>query len=326
MAQRMPAAFVGHGSPMNTLERNRYSEAWRRLGRALPRPRAILAISAHWYVDRTAVTAMETPPTIHDFSGFPEALHKFRYPAPGDPALAARVRELLAPVPVDLDRQDWGLDHGTWSVLAHMYPEADVPVVQLAIDRTEPADFHYAVGQSLQPLRGEGVLILGFGNVVHNLRLMQRTPNAPVPEWAASFQAHVRHALERRHHETLVNYEAIPGARLAVPTPEHYLPLLHVAGTQDESEPVWISRRRHRSRLDRHADRRGRRAQAGHLPAGGVSGDPSISVPRLARRDPAISLGTRRHARITANIRSGVHRFRMRSCAGSVVDAGSGPA
>lgn len=241
MAQRMPAAFVGHGSPMNTLERNRYTEAWRKLGRTFPKPRAILAISAHWYIDHTAVTAMAKPPTIHDFYGFPEALQKFRYPAPGDPKLAARVRELLAPVPVTLDQQEWGLDHGTWSVLAHMYPDADVPVVQLAMDQREPNEFHYAVGQSLKPLRDEGVLILGLGNVVHNLRLMQRAGSAAPADWAASFEKHVRHAIEQRRHETLIDYDSIgPEAKRAVPSPEHYLPLLYVLGTQDENEPVWI--------------------------------------------------------------------------------------
>ncbi len=241
MAQRMPAAFVGHGSPMNTLERNRYTEAWRKLGSTVPKPRAILAISAHWYIDHTAVTAMEEPTTIHDFFGFPEALQKFRYPAPGDPKLAARVRDLLAPVPVALDRQDWGLDHGTWSVLAHMYPEADVPVVQLSIDHGEPNEFHYAVGQSLKPLRDEGVLILGLGNVVHNLRTMQRAGNAAPQDWAVSFETYVRHAVERRKHEALIDYESAgPAAKLAVPSPEHYLPLLHVVGTQDEDDPAWI--------------------------------------------------------------------------------------
>ena len=241
MAQRMPAAFVGHGSPMNTLERNRYTEAWHTLGRTFPKPSAILAISAHWYIDQTAVTAMARPPTIHDFSGFPEALQKFRYPAPGIPELAARVRDLLAPVPVKLDQQEWGLDHGTWSVLAHMYPKADVPVEQLSIDYSEPNEFHYAVGQSLKPLRDEGVLILGLGNVVHNLRMMQRAGNAQATEWAVSFETYVRHAVERRKHEALINYDSAgPAAKLAVPSLKHYLPLLHVLGTQDEDEPAWI--------------------------------------------------------------------------------------
>jgi 4,5-DOPA dioxygenase extradiol len=240
MAPRMPAAFVGHGSPMNTLERNRYTERWRALGRTLPRPRAILAISAHWYIDGTAVTGMAEPRTIHDFMGFPEELRAFQYPAPGDPQLAAQVRDLLAPVPVAFD-QGWGLDHGTWSVLAHMYPKADVPVVQLAIDSGEPNEFHYAVGQSLAALRDEEILILGLGNVVHNLRMMQRHPRAAPQDWATTFNAHVRHCLERRDHQDLIAYESAgQAARLSVPSLEHYLPLLYVIGTQNENEAVWI--------------------------------------------------------------------------------------
>lgn len=242
MAQRMPAVFIGHGNPMNTLERNRYTESWQALGRALPRPRAILAISAHWYIDRTAVTAMAQPPTIHDFGGFPDALFQFQYPAPGEPQLAARVRDLLAPVAVTLDQSDWGFDHGAWSVLAHLYPEADVPVVQLAIDRAAPNEFHYQLGQRLKPLRDEGVLILGSGNVVHNLRRIQFAPNVPPADWAVSFEGDVRRALESRDHRSLIDYQAAgPAAKLAVPTPEHYLPLLYVIGAQDENEPVQIA-------------------------------------------------------------------------------------
>ena len=241
MAQRMPAVFIGHGNPMNTLERNRYTQAWQGLGRALPRPRAILAISAHWYIGHTAVTAMAQPPTIHDFGGFPEALFQYQYPAPGEPELAARVGDLLAPLPVSLDQSEWGLDHGTWSVLAHLYPEADVPVVQLAIDRSKPHQFHYDLGQRLKPLRDDGVLILGSGNVVHNLRRIKFAPNAPAEDWAVSFEGDVRRALESRHHPALIDYPGLgPAARLAVPTPEHYLPLLYVIGAQDEDESVQI--------------------------------------------------------------------------------------
>jgi 4,5-DOPA dioxygenase extradiol len=240
MVSPMPAVFVGHGSPMNTLARNRYTEGWRNLGRSLPRPRSILAVSAHWYIDGSAATAMDEPRTIHDFMGFPEDLHAFRYPAPGDPALAARVRDLLAPVPVAMDDQ-WGLDHGTWSVLAHMYPEADVPVVQLAIDRGAPNELHYALGQTLAALRKEEVLILGLGNVVHNLRMMQRRPAAAPPDWAVAFNDHVRDCLTRHDHGALIDYESFgQAARLSVPTPEHYLPLLYVIGAQADDEPVWF--------------------------------------------------------------------------------------
>ncbi|MBE0627130.1 MAG: 4,5-DOPA dioxygenase extradiol [Burkholderiales bacterium] len=235
---RMPVIFFGHGSPMNTLARNPYTEAWRQLGAMVPRPKAILAISAHWYTRGTSVTAMASPKTIHDFRGFPQALFDIQYPARGDPALAARVRELLAPVEVGLD-QTWGLDHGTWSVLVHAYPDAGIPVVQLSMDATKPAGFHYDLGRSLAPLRDEQVLIVGSGNVVHNLMLMQRGVGAPAYEWARRFNEAVRAALASADHQSLVEFERLgEDARLAVPTPEHYLPLLYIAGLQAEGETM----------------------------------------------------------------------------------------
>jgi 4,5-DOPA dioxygenase extradiol len=164
----MPALFVGHGNPMNALATNAYTRGWAAMGQAIPRPKAIVCISAHWYGPGTAVTAMTAPRTIHDFGGFPPELYRLEYPAPGHPALARRVQALLSSVRVDLD-QGWGLDHGTWSVLVHMYPEADIPVVQLRIDETQPGPFHLEMGQQLGPLREEGVLVLGSGNLVHNL-------------------------------------------------------------------------------------------------------------------------------------------------------------
>jgi 4,5-DOPA dioxygenase extradiol len=237
---RMPAIFFGHGSPMNTLEQNRYTQAWKQLGALAGKPNAILAISAHWYTHGTAVTAMDRPKTIHDFYGFPQALFDVQYPAPGDPTLAARVRELLAPVDVRLD-QSWGLDHGTWSVLKHAFPTAEVPVVQLAIDDTKPAAFHHALGAHLAPLRDEGVLIVGSGNVVHNLRTIGWGGGAPY-DWAVRFKDYVRGAIEAKHYERLIEYErAGADARLAVPTPDHFLPLLYVLGAQAPDETVHIA-------------------------------------------------------------------------------------
>jgi 4,5-DOPA dioxygenase extradiol len=233
----MPALFVGHGSPLNALADNRYTQAWRRMGRSLPRPKAVLVVSAHWYVRGIAVTAMEVPATIHDFYGFPQALYDVAYPAPGSPALAHRVCDLLQPLGVELD-QSWGLDHGTWSVLAHVFPDADVPVVQLSIDATQPHAFHYELGKQLAPLRDEGILLVGSGNVVHNLRAMRPDDIHPY-DWAVRFDRAVQDHLRRRDHGPLIDYERLDSdARLAVPTPEHYLPLLYVIGAQLEHEPV----------------------------------------------------------------------------------------
>ena len=235
---RMPVIFFGHGSPMNTLASNRYTEVWRKLGATAPKPKAILAISAHWFTRGTAVTAMAKPRTIHDFGGFPQALFDVQYPAPGDPGLAARVRDLLAPVEVHLD-QSWGLDHGTWSVLAHAFPDAGIPVVQLSMDGTKPAQFHYEIGKHLAPLREEGVLVVGSGNVVHNLMLMRRGEGAPAFDWARRFNDKVREALASGNHLALIDFERLgEDARLSVPTPEHYLPLLYIAALQAEDETM----------------------------------------------------------------------------------------
>jgi 4,5-DOPA dioxygenase extradiol len=234
---RLPAVFFGHGSPMNALEDNPYTRAWARIGAELPRPRAILAISAHWYGKGTHVTAMERPPTIHDFGNFPPALHAFDYPAPGDPALAARVVELLAPLPVAADN-GWGLDHGTWSVLAHVYPRADVPVVQLSLDETQPPSFHYALGERLAALRDENVFVIASGNVVHNLDAF-RGARPVADDWAGRFERRVRELASAGDGIALQRYDELgPEARLAVPTPEHYLPLLPILGTRRDGEPV----------------------------------------------------------------------------------------
>jgi 4,5-DOPA dioxygenase extradiol len=236
----MPAVFLGHGSPMNALECNRHTESWQALGRTIARPRAILAVSAHWYIRGTAVTAMARPPTIHDFGGFPPALHAYQYPAPGDPALAARVQDLLAPLATHPD-QEWGLDHGTWSVLAHVYPEADVPVVQLAIDRTQGSAFHYDLGRRLAPLRDEGVMIVGSGNIVHNLGVIQWSgKSAPYP-WALGFDRAFRENLEQRDHQPLIDYlELGEAARMSIPTPDHYLPAVYVVGARRDDDALSI--------------------------------------------------------------------------------------
>jgi 4,5-DOPA dioxygenase extradiol len=224
---------------MNALQTNAWTRGWAALGATLPRPRAVLAISAHWYIEGTAVTAMESPRTIHDFGGFPRELFAVRYPAPGDAALAARVQRLLAPLPVAADHE-WGLDHGTWSVLCHLFPEADVPVVQLSIDETQPPRFHYELGARLRPLRDEGILLLGSGDIVHNLHAYAwgRHPQEPY-DWALRFEARVREGLTSGEHGPLIDYTALGrDAVLAVPTPEHYLPLLYVLGASVPGEPV----------------------------------------------------------------------------------------
>jgi 4,5-DOPA dioxygenase extradiol len=239
MAQPMPAIFFGHGSPMNGIAHNAYTRAWSALADALPRPRAILAISAHWYVPETAVTAMPEPRTIHDFGGFPRDLYAVRYPAPGDADLVRRVEELLAPAPVVRDLR-WGLDHGTWSVLVHVYPNADIPVVQLSIDETQPPAFHYEIGKRLAALRDEHVLIVGSGNLVHNLHSYAWGKHPVEPfDWATRFERRARRLLAAGDDGPLIDYETFGrDALLSVPTPEHYLPLLYVLGTRRDGDPI----------------------------------------------------------------------------------------
>jgi 4,5-DOPA dioxygenase extradiol len=235
----MPAVFIGHGNPMNVVQRNRWTESWIALGAVLPRPRAILMVSAHWYLPGTKVTSMPHPRTIHDFGGFPPELYDIQYPAPGDPALAARVRDVLAPLPVALD-ETWGLDHGAWSVLYHLFPEADIPVVQLSIDQTQPPSFHYEIGKLLAPLRKEDILVVGSGNLVHNLQAYQWTrPEAEAFGWAARFEERVRALLQGGRDSQLIDYAGMGSdAKLSVPTPDHYLPLLYVLGSRGKSEAV----------------------------------------------------------------------------------------
>ena len=238
-APRMPAVFFGHGNPMNALHRNAFTDAWSSLGRSLPKPRAILCVSAHWYVAGTAVTAVDKPRTIHDFGGFPKPLFDVQYPAPGAPLLAERVRDLLAPVPVSMDR-NWGLDHGTWSVLVHVYPDADIPVVQLSIDETREASWHYAVATQLRTLRDEGVLIIGSGNIIHNLHAYSWGNRAAGPyDWAQRFETRARGLLDARQFASLVAYEQLGrDAQLAAPTPDHYLPLVYVLAQYQDGDSV----------------------------------------------------------------------------------------
>ena len=238
---RMPALFLGHGSPMNVLEENSHTQAWRALGETLPRPKAILAISAHWYTRGTAVTAMEKPRTIHDFGGFPQALFDTQYPAPGSPELATQIQQLLAPIAVQADTSEWGLDHGSWGVLIKMYPDADIPVVQLSIDGTQPAEYHYELGRKLAVLREQGVMIVASGNVVHNLRMVRwQGESSPYP-WAESFNQFVRDNLNYQgDNHPLINFMQHEGAALSNPSPEHYLPLLYVLGSWDGKEPISI--------------------------------------------------------------------------------------
>lgn len=239
MPSTLPAIFFGHGNPMNAVTNNSYTEAWQRIGVEMVRPTAILSISAHWYGPGTGVTISTAPRTIHDFHGFPQELYQVVYPAPGAPDLARRVQHLLRPLPVTLD-DTWGLDHGTWSVLCHVYPQADVPIVQLSIDATQPASFHFEVGKRLAQLRDEGVLIAGSGNLVHNLRAYAWGRSMPQPyEWAVRFETEARNIMRSGEFRPLIEYEKLgPDALLSIPTPDHYLPLLYVLGTRQHGETV----------------------------------------------------------------------------------------
>ena len=224
-----PALFIGHGSPMNTLEDNDYTNAWKALGRNLPRPNAILMVSAHWYFGATAITAMPKPRTIHDFYGFPQALFDFQYPAAGDSDLAGEIVEVVKPHWVGLDRDQWGLDHGTWSVLAHMYPDADIPVLQLSINALQPMAYHLELAAKLAALRDRGVMVMASGNIVHNLRRIQWRERDLAFDWAERFDDAVVEQLAHAPGDILRVMEH-PDYELAVPTPDHFIPLLYIAG------------------------------------------------------------------------------------------------
>jgi 4,5-DOPA dioxygenase extradiol len=232
----MPALFIGHGSPMNAIEDNKFSRAWQESARQIPQPKAILCISAHWETRGSQVTAMEKPRTIHDFYGFPQELFEKQYPASGSPALADRLVKLVGESRVKTD-QSWGLDHGTWSVLCQMYPKADIPAVQLSLDRSQENIYHYQLGQTLRQLRQEGVLVIGSGNIVHNLRLMVWQDTAF--DWAVEYDEKVKQWILERDDDAIIHYERHgKPALLSVNSAEHYLPLLYILGIKEENEPV----------------------------------------------------------------------------------------
>jgi 4,5-DOPA dioxygenase extradiol len=235
----MPTIFFGHGNPMNAISKNSYTEGWASIGKSIPRPKAVLAMSAHWYIPYCAVTSNLNPRTIHDFGGFPKELYQIEYPAPGNLELALRVKDLLAPVSVILD-ESWGLDHGTWAVLKHVFPKADIPIVQLSINETQPPSFHYELGKRLASLREEGVLIIGSGNIVHNLSAYAWGEGDVHPfDWAVRFEEHARELLLKGDDAPLANYQSFGrDAIMSAPTPEHYLPLLYVLGLRRKNEKV----------------------------------------------------------------------------------------
>jgi len=232
----MPVLFIGHGSPMNAIEDTEYSRAWAEVARSLPKPKAILCVSAHWQTAGTRVTAMDQPRTIYDFYGFPPALYNKRYPAPGSPELALMTVETLKDSHAELD-SEWGLDHGAWAVLCQMYPKADLPVVQLSLDERKPPAFHYELGRELKGLRNKGVLIIGSGNIVHNLREIAWEDTAY--DWALEFDTKMKDLILSGDHKAIIDYSKLGrSANLAVPTAEHYLPLLYVLGAQDKADKV----------------------------------------------------------------------------------------
>ena len=239
-SHRQPAVFAGHGSPMYALQPNRYTAAWTELGKSLKRPDAVLVISAHWVTRGVWVTAMAKPKTIHDFGGFPPALFEIQYPAPGSPAPADRITELLN-VPVVLEENEWGIDHGAWSVLKYLYPKADIPIVQLSLDGSKSAQEHYELAKQLRPLRDENILILSSGNVVHNLRTIDWHTDVEPAHWAKDFNAFFSSEMLANHHESLIHWEAYgDAAHLSIPTPEHYWPALYTLALQEEDEQANI--------------------------------------------------------------------------------------
>lgn len=241
-SQKLPVLFLGHGSPMYAIEPNEHTAAWEALGKTMQKPKAILAISAHWLTRGVWLTAMKQPPTIHDFGGFPEALFKQQYPAPGSPELAKRVANLVEPLmPATLEEEEWGLDHGTWSVLKYVYPNADVPIVQMSINAQLSEQEHYDLAKALKPLRDEGILIVASGNVVHNLRTIDWHENAKPLPWATQFNDYFKDRLAAHDLNALIHWrDAGEMARMSVPSPDHYWPLLYILGASDAQEPIHI--------------------------------------------------------------------------------------
>lgn len=237
--EKMPLLFIGHGSPMNGIQDNEFSQRWQQMGKEIPKPKAVLCISAHWLTRGTLVTAMEHPKTIHDFGGFPEELFKVEYPAPGNPGLAKETAALIKKTNVGLDH-DWGLDHGTWTVVKHMYPNADIPVLQLSIDYYKPGQYHYELAKELSELRKKGVLIIGSGNMVHNLGMVTwGKPEDYAFDWAIEMNETFKKHISNGDFKPLLNYESLgASAKLAIPTPDHYYPLLYVLGLKEEKEKI----------------------------------------------------------------------------------------
>lgn len=237
--QQMPVLFIGHGSPMNGIEDNEFSERWKKIAGEIAVPKAVLIVSAHWYTRGTKITAMENPPTIHDFGGFPKALFDVRYPAPGSPLIAAEAASLITTASVELDH-DWGLDHGTWTIIRHMYPQANIPVLQLSIDYTKEPGYHYELSKELFSLRKKGVLIVGSGNMVHNLRMLSwEMINGGGYDWAYTMNERFKSLIENKDHKSLINYSNLGReAQLSIPTPEHYLPLLYTLGLQGNQDGI----------------------------------------------------------------------------------------
>lgn len=241
LVDTMPALFLGHGSPMNAIEENEFVAGFRNISKSIPTPTAILCVSAHWFTQGTMVTAMEMPKTIHDFTGFPPALYEVNYPAPGDPSLAAYTKQLLQPKTVELDEK-WGLDHGAWSVIKHLYPKANIPVIQLSIDYTKPASYHYELAQQLRKLRNKGVLVVGSGNIIHNLRMIDWAnfdKDDYGYDWAIEARATINECILTGNYHPLLQYHEQGSAfKLAIPSPDHYLPLLYTLGLQNKGDSI----------------------------------------------------------------------------------------